>query len=42
MAHFERKEEYSVGIMDIDLQHKQLVLLLNDLHTAMLKEKAEK
>ena len=32
---FAWKPEYSVGIREIDQQHKKLVSLLNDLHAAM-------
>ncbi len=35
MAFFDWKEEYSVGIQEIDRQHKQLVSLLNKLFEAM-------
>jgi len=33
------KEEYAVGIKQIDEQHKRLVRLLNDLHQAMAEGK---
>ncbi|MFH1982046.1 MAG: bacteriohemerythrin [Pseudomonadota bacterium] len=35
MAFFDWKEDYSVGIQKIDLQHKKLVGYLNDLYEAM-------
>jgi methyl-accepting chemotaxis protein/hemerythrin len=34
------KKEYSVGIPEIDLQHRQLVAILQDLHGAMRKAEA--
>lgn len=33
---FPWKDEYSVKFPDIDMQHKQLIKLINDLHEAML------
>jgi hemerythrin len=35
MAHFDWKDEYSVKIAAIDLQHKRLVNMINDLFEAM-------
>lgn len=35
MAHFDWKDEYSVNITAIDLQHKRLVNLINELFEAM-------
>ncbi len=35
MAFFEWKQDYSVGIEDIDAQHKELVAILNELYDAM-------
>lgn len=37
MAIFAWKDEYSVGIEEIDQQHRQLVGILDELYTAMLK-----
>jgi len=39
MALFVWKDEYSVGIQSIDDQHKKLVAILNELHSAMLEAK---
>ena len=39
MAFFDWKDEYSVGIAQIDTQHKKLVSLLNDLYGAMKEGK---
>ena len=38
---FPWKSAYSVGIPDIDTQHKGLVKLINDLHAAMLNGQAK-
>ena len=35
MALFEWKEEYAVGVAEIDRQHKELVRLVNEMHEAM-------
>lgn len=35
MAHFEWKDQYSVGIPVIDEQHKKLVAMVNELYEAM-------
>jgi hemerythrin len=40
MALFIWKDEYSVGIDSIDNQHKVLVSIINNLHSAMLSAKA--
>ena len=40
MAFFEWSENYNLGIVDIDNQHKKLVLMINDLHDAMKSGKA--
>jgi hemerythrin len=40
MALFIWKDEYSVNIKQIDEQHKKLVAILNELHSAMLTGKA--
>jgi len=37
MALFEWSDELSVGIASIDEQHKRLVMIVNDLHDAMLR-----
>lgn len=37
MSVFAWKEEYSVGIREIDDQHKQLVAMVNAIHKAMSK-----
>lgn len=37
MAFFDWKEEYSVNIREIDMQHQKLVALLNDLYEALKK-----
>jgi hemerythrin len=39
MSVFAWKAEYSVGIRQIDDQHKQLVAMINDLHEAMAEGK---
>jgi hypothetical protein len=36
---FPWQDAYSVGIPEIDAQHKQLIRLINDLHAAMLQGK---
>lgn len=35
MAFFDWKDSYSVGVKEMDNQHKVLVDLINQLHTAM-------
>lgn len=35
MSVFVWKEEYSVGIQEIDEQHKKLVVMINDMHKAL-------
>ena len=35
MAYFVWKEEYSVGVREIDNQHKKLVSMINDLYESM-------
>jgi len=40
MAFFEWKADYSVDVASIDLQHKKLVGMLNDLYEAMKSGKA--
>ncbi|MFH0882648.1 MAG: bacteriohemerythrin [bacterium] len=39
MALLQWSDRYSVGIKTFDLQHQQLIKLLNDLHDAMMKGK---
>ena len=34
-------KDYSVGVVEINEQHKQLVNLINDLHSAMMERKAK-
>jgi len=41
MALFEWREEYSVNVDEIDQQHKKLIQMINDLHTAMKEKKAK-
>jgi hemerythrin len=36
---FSWKEEYSVGIESVDSQHKQLILMVSQLHRAMTQQK---
>lgn len=36
---FDWKEEYSVGVREIDAQHQELVAILNELNGALLKAK---
>jgi hemerythrin len=38
MVLIEWKEEYSVGVPDVDHEHRQLVGLINELHTALSAE----
>jgi hemerythrin len=40
MAYIEWKEELSVGISEMDEQHKKWVSIINDLHSAMKNGKA--
>lgn len=40
MALIEWNDKYSVGIRELDSQHKQLINILNDLYDAMKAEKA--
>ncbi len=40
MALIEWKEEFSVGIADVDHEHQELIGLINDLHDAMSGENA--
>lgn len=42
MSYFNWKEEYSVGVAIIDVQHKKLIELINLLHESMKQGKAEK
>lgn len=37
MAFLEWKPEFSVGVVEFDMQHRQLVSLINRLHDAMLQ-----
>ena len=41
MALFEWKNDLSVGIAEIDRQHKVLIDLINQLHDAMLTRKTK-
>ncbi|ADH86015.1 bacteriohemerythrin [Desulfurivibrio alkaliphilus] len=41
MAMFEWKDEYSVNVREIDEQHKQLVSMINELHEAMMQQRAK-
>lgn len=41
MALFTWKDEYSVNIREIDDQHKQLVNMVNELHEAMMQQRAK-
>ena len=38
---FPWRESYSVRVPEIDTQHKELIRLINDLHSAMLEGKAK-
>lgn len=40
MALIEWNEKYSVGVRELDNQHKQLIAILNDLYEAMKEQKA--
>ena len=42
MSVFSWKEEYSVGIAEIDTQHKKLVAMVNDIYQAMGEGKGRK
>lgn len=39
MAYMHWSEDLSANIEDIDMQHQQLVAMLNELHTAMIERK---
>ena len=41
MALFVWKDEYSVNIKQIDDQHKELVAMVNELHEAMMQQRAK-
>jgi hemerythrin len=41
MAVFAWKEEYSVGVREIDEQHKRLVAMVNDIHVALAAGKGK-
>ena len=35
------KEEYSVGVVEIDADHKQLISMINQLHLAMVNDRGQ-
>ena len=41
MALIEWRDEFSVGVPDVDLEHRQLIGLINRLHAALAKENAQ-
>lgn len=41
MALFTWRDEYSVNVKEIDDQHKQLVSMVNELHEAMMQQRAK-
>ena len=41
MALIEWRDEFSVGVSDVDLEHRQLIGLINRLHAALAKENAQ-
>ncbi|MEN8107261.1 MAG: bacteriohemerythrin [Pseudomonadota bacterium] len=40
MALIEWKDEFSVGVADVDHEHRELIALINELHDAMSAENA--
>ncbi|MDZ7642590.1 MAG: bacteriohemerythrin [Desulfurivibrio sp.] len=41
MAIYNWRDEYSVGIQEIDEQHKELVKMIDELYTAMVKQRGQ-
>ena len=41
MALIEWKEEFSVGVPDVDHEHQKLISLINDLHDVMSRENSD-
>jgi hemerythrin len=41
MALIEWKDEYSVGVPDVDHEHQELIALINDLHDAMSRDNSD-
>ncbi len=42
MVLFEWEKKYETGILEVDLQHRKLVSIINDLHEAMSKGEVKK
>ncbi len=41
MALFTWKDEYSTGVTQFDNEHKRLIALINELHTAMMESRSQ-
>ncbi|MBE9515607.1 MAG: hemerythrin family protein [Proteobacteria bacterium] len=41
MSLIEWRDEFSIGIDDVDHEHKEMISLINELHDAMLKDNSE-
>lgn len=41
MSYFVWKDEYSVGVDEIDFQHKKLISIISELHSAMIEGKSD-